>query len=97
MALAPEPYLSACLVVLYRAILACRANSWSKQWPAEHVAELMDAIHNIPTFLQEWEKCDVEFLRTAFLQVYESKWRDRGGLPLCQMFDEAVAESPPAT
>ena len=97
MALAPEPYLSACLTVLHRAILACRANSWGNQWSAEHVADLMDAIHNIPTLLQEWETCDVEFLRTTFLQAYESKWRDRGGLLLCQIFDEAFAGSAPAT
>jgi hypothetical protein len=57
----------------------------------------MDAIHNIPTLLQHWEMCNVEFLRTAFLQTYESKWRDRGGLPLCQLFDEAVAGFSPAT
>jgi len=97
MAMAPEPYLSACLAVLHRAVLACRASSWGNQWSAEHVADLMDAIHNIPWLLQNWEQCDIEFLRTAFLQAYESKWGDHGGVPLCRIFDQAVAETPPAT
>ena len=90
MAMAPEPYLSACLAVLDRAIIACRARCWSTEWSAEHIADLMDAIHNIPWLLHNWEHCDVEFLRTSFLQAYEQKWLDRGGLALCQIFDQAL-------
>jgi hypothetical protein len=55
------------------------------------VADLMDAVHNIPWLLQNWEDCDIEFLRTAFLQVYEKKWLTKGGPALCQVFDQVVA------
>jgi hypothetical protein len=92
MSVAPELYLSACLTVLYRATIACRVWGWSGQVSPEHLADLMDAIHNIPQLIREWERCDVELLRTAFLQVYEKKWLGRGGLPLCQIFDEIIAQ-----
>ena len=91
MALAPEPYLSACLAVLDRAIIYSRAWNGSAKFPNEHTADLMDAIHNIPSLLQNWEKCDVELLRTAFLKAYEQKWLARGGIALCQIFDDVVA------
>jgi hypothetical protein len=87
MAVAPEPYLSACLAVLDRAIIHCRAASWSP----ERVADLMDAVHNIPWLIQNWERCDIDFLRTSFLQAYERKWLDKGGLALCRIFDDVVA------
>jgi hypothetical protein len=92
MALAPEPYLSACLAVLDRAIVACRAFNWSPAASNEHTADLMDAVHNLPWLLLNWERCDVELLRTAFLQPYEEKWQGRGGVALCQIFDKVVAD-----
>jgi hypothetical protein len=91
MAVAPEPYLAACLAVLGRAIVFCRACSRGGEWSAEHFADLMDAIHNLPWWIENWEKCDVELLRRGFLQEYERKWLGRGGLALCQIFDEVVA------
>lgn len=90
MAVAPEPYLSACMAVLYRASIACRMWGWSGEVSAEHLADLMDAIHNIPDMVREWERCDVEFLR-QFLLTYQQKWAGRGGLALCDIFDSIVA------
>ena len=91
MTLAPEPWLSACLEVMYRATLACRMWGWSGDVPAEHLADLMDAIHNIPHLILHWDKCDVELLRSGYLQAYEQKWLARGGLALCRIFDRVVA------
>jgi hypothetical protein len=91
MGVAPEPYLTACMMVLREATLACRMEGWSGVVSAEHLADLMDAIHNIPDLVQHWERCDVELLRSAFLQAYETKWLGRGGLALCQIFDSVVA------
>ncbi len=63
MSVAPLPQLTAGLHVMYRAILRARlANGWRggfvddlpSQARAE-VAELLDAIHNIPSFLLEWD------------------------------------------
>jgi len=89
MAIAPEPYLSACLAVLDRTILYCRAAGWSNALSAEHVADLMDAVHNIPGLLQNWERCDVALLR-AILDEYEQKWLGTEGMALGQIIDEVA-------
>lgn len=77
--------------VLYRASITCRVWGWSGEVSAEHLADLMDAIHNIPHLVRDWERCDVAFLRTAFLLAYQQKWAERGGLALCDIFDDVVA------
>jgi hypothetical protein len=92
MAIAPEPYRSACLAVLDRTILYCRAAGWSNALSAEHVADLMDAVHNIPWFIQNWERCDVALLR-AMLYEYEQKWLGTEGMALGQIFDEVAGRS----
>ena len=56
----------------------------------EHVVDLMDAIHNLPWLMQNWEKCDLEWLRES-LRGYENKWKGRGGMVLCQIFDDVVS------
>jgi hypothetical protein len=95
MALAPEPYLSACLAVMHRAILDCRARHWGKSMSAEETADLMDAVHNLPWLIQNWERCEVEFLRRDFLQVYDRQWLTDGGFRLCELFDLIVAGGKP--
>jgi hypothetical protein len=77
--------------VLYRASITCRVWGWSGEVSAEHLADLMDAIHNIPHLVRDWERCEVEFLRQSFLLAYQQKWVGRGGLALCNIFDEVVA------
>jgi hypothetical protein len=77
--------------VLYRASINCRAWGWSGAVSAEHLADLMDAVHNIPHLVQEWERCDVQFLRESFLLAYQRKWGERSGLALCDIFDHIVA------
>ena len=91
MSVAPEPYFSACMAVLYRATLTARMWGWSSHVSPEHLADLMDAIHNIPDLVQNWEKCDPERLRTVYLLPYEQKWAGQGGLALCQIFDQVIA------
>jgi hypothetical protein len=81
--------------ILYRASTACRVWGWSDGVSAEHLADLMDAIHNIPHLVQRWEGCDIDFLREAYLKPYEQKWSQRGGLALCKIFDDLVAGDPP--
>ena len=95
MAVAPEPYLTACLTLLENSIIYCRAACYSNKWTVEHVADLMDAIHNIPWLIQNWECCNIKFLRESFLQVYDKKWSGNGGLALCKIFDDIVAEKEP--
>ena len=90
--LAPEPYRSACLTVLYRAVLHARLMGFSEAVNATHLADLMDAVHNIPDLVRNSERCDIELLRTAFLKAYDDKWTGRSGLALCDIFDQVVAE-----
>ena len=88
--IAPEPYFSACMGVVYRALVHARLMGWSGKVNSEHLADLMDAVHNIPKLVHRWEDCDVERLR-AFLKTYEETWLSRGGLPLCEFFNRAIA------
>ena len=88
--IAPEPYLSACMTVVYRALLHARVMGLSGTVDAAHIADLMDAVHNIPGLVQKWDRCDIGLMR-AYLKSYEEKWAKRGGLALCEIFDQQVA------
>ena len=77
MAIAPEPQLSACLRVIYVASLDARVAGWSGDVNAERLADLMDAIHNIPSLILNWENCDEDLLKSMLLE-YERKWQDEG-------------------
>jgi hypothetical protein len=74
--LAPEPYLSACLDVIAYAALRSRALGWSND-PDQLtvIANMMDAIHNLPELLRRWETCNEAYLRAALtpalLVVYD--------------------------
>src|SRR4051794_4797691 len=88
MEFAPEPYRSACLATLRQAILGCRVLGWSKDAPPEQVAGLMDAVHNLPELMADWERCDVQRLRQDLMR-YDRRW---AGKPvwLCKAFDTAL-------
>ncbi len=77
MAIAPEPQLRACLRVIYMASLDARVAGWGGDVNAERLADLMDAIHNIPGLILNWENCDEDLLKSMLLD-YEQKWRDEG-------------------
>jgi hypothetical protein len=61
--------------------------------PAQ-IADLMDAVHNIPEMIQYWERCDVDLLRRT-LQHYDNRWGDISNFQLCPIFDNAVAHPHP--
>ncbi len=90
MSVAPEPYLSAYLSVLYQAALAGRSWAWSNE-PNEKPGDLMDAIHNIPNLLNRWEECDEPSLRSDLLR-FDRKWaQSDGDLRLCSFLENALA------
>ena len=66
---APEPYLSACVAVLYRALLIGRNQSTE----VEMVSDVMDAVHNIPHLIAEWDHCEPERIR-EYLKTCDAKW-----------------------
>lgn len=77
MAMPPEPELRACLRVIYIASLDARAAGWQNEVDPERLADLMNAIHNIPSLILNWESCDQELLKSKLLN-YERKWGDDG-------------------
>jgi hypothetical protein len=83
--LAPEPYLSACLEVLHRAAVHARLLGWQGETggltaeQSAELAELMDAIHNIPHLIQSWEHCDEKLLR-ACLDSFDTRRDTIAGL-----------------
>jgi len=50
----PDAELKACLEIIRMAVLEARVWGWQKDVPAEQLADLMDAVHNIPTIIQNW-------------------------------------------
>ena len=94
MAIAPEPFRTACLEVLRYATLEARALAWGKKEP-EQIAALMDAVHNIPHFLANWERCDQKLLRD-FLLEYDDKWCQAGGIRLAEVYDDNLSGAPPS-
>ena len=90
--IAPEPYLSACMSVVRLAVLHARRMGWSGEVQPDQLADLMDAIHNIPELVQNWETCDVQLMRESFLRAYDSKWAGVTGFSMCDTFDNALGK-----
>ena len=95
---APEPYRTACLKVLFYATIEARSLAWGNAAPLhdrlsrerqERIADLMDAVHNIPMLLNRWNECDTRMLRT-FLRSYDDRWARGGGYRLGDIYDRAV-------
>jgi hypothetical protein len=78
--------------VVYGAVLRARRMGWSGEVQADHLADLMDAIHNIPELVQNWERCDIEFMRESFFRAYDRKWAAVSGFSMCKTFDSAVSK-----
>lgn len=93
MAFAPEPFRTACLEVIYWATLEAPGLAWGKKDP-DRIAALMDAVHNIPHLLKNWERCDQKLLRD-FLLDYDNKWCNDDGIRLTSVYDENLLGTPP--
>jgi hypothetical protein len=102
MAVAPEPQLLACLTVLQRACIDARLLGYAGERDglsaaqSQELADLMDAVHNIPDLVRRWESCDEELLR-EMLRAFDERWRSRGGVRLLAVWDAAVdPDTPPS-
>lgn len=90
---APEPKLAARLWVLYRAAVEARLLGWKGEnegltrEECRKLGDLMDAVHNIPSFAATWESCDEGLLR-ATLADYDA----RHGDALLSEYDRIFAE-----
>jgi hypothetical protein len=93
MALAPAPQLSACLRAAYMAMLHTRVLGWGGEDKgltadeADQIATLMDAVHNIPHLIENWERCDESLLRETLGDADK-----RCGTNLLAEYDRVVRE-----
>jgi hypothetical protein len=71
--------------------MKARMWGWQGTVPAEQLADLMDAIHNIPMLVQHLENCDLEWLKQS-LEQYERKWAKSGGPCLRTIYENALSE-----
>jgi hypothetical protein len=94
MSLAPGPNMKACLRVLYQAAVQGRMLGWEGErgglspQRSQQLADLMDAVHEIPDLVQRWEECDEGLLR-SMLKAYDEKWHPT--VELLGEYDRVVA------
>ena len=91
---APDAKLAACLYVLYRAALDARLLGWKGEQEggltrqeSNQLADLMDAVHNIPGLAANWQPCDDKLL-PDMLGDYDAR---HGGALLFE-YDRIVSE-----
>jgi hypothetical protein len=95
--LAPEPYLSACLEVIYRATINARIIGWAgmkgglRPEQLAQIADLMDAIHSLPHLLDRWDEHDEELLR-SFLEAFDQKWKGTNSAGLLAIYEDALRD-----
>jgi hypothetical protein len=95
MAMAPEPFLSACLEVLYAAALEARLIGYAGSQnglsveDSNRLADLADAVHNIPDLLRSWEDVDEGLLR-AMLADFDRKWGEKSTLRLLVAYERQL-------
>jgi hypothetical protein len=99
MALAPDNKLKACFEVMYQATLMARCLGWDGEreglsvHKSKELATLMEAIHNIPYLVQNWEKCDEGRLR-ATLQAFDEKYRADQQWGMAAIYDRVCDGAP---
>ena len=93
MSIAPEPYLQACLRVLFVATTYCRNMAAGKKTSYKQMEDLMDAVNHIPELLSYWERFDESRLK-GLLATYDGKWaRQEPHLCLQAIYDHALREA----
>jgi hypothetical protein len=79
--------LKACLELIRMAILDARVWGWQGDVPAEQVADLMDAVHNIPSIIENWSNdSPMEILRE--IESYDKKWSSTGSHILKSRYEQ---------
>lgn len=92
----PDSKLRACLAVLRSACLHARLLGYEGQATgltpdrAELLAELMDAVHNLPELVARWPSCNERLLRDM-LSAFDAKWSD-AGIGLLATYDQQATE-----
>jgi hypothetical protein len=88
----PESNLRACLAVLGRACVHARLLGYEGEQAgllvdrARLLADLMDAVHEIPNLITNWPSCNHELLR-GILGDFDAKWSSPG-VALLPLYDQ---------
>ena len=95
MAIAPEPYVAACLRVLYAATLEARligcagAEHGLSAEESTRLADLADAVHNLPDLLRRWEDVNEPLLR-GMLADFDKKWGHKSTCHLLVAYEDTL-------
>lgn len=98
MAVAPEPYLSACLETLYYATIEARLLGAAGRThgitagDSARLDDLMDAVHNLPRLLTRWETVNEKMIRD-FLASYDEKWSALTSFHLLAIYEREIARA----
>ena len=92
--LAPEPFLSAYVELIYHVTIFVRLYSeGDRRLPDAQLFDLMDALHNIPEMLLEYDSpgYDENDIRRLFLEAYDAKWaKQEDQFSLVAVLDDAL-------
>lgn len=88
----PEPILRAYLQLFHRIALYVRNRS--KSLSDEELFDLMDAIHNIPEMLTAHGSTFTHEAVQLYLEVYDQRWQDKGGLSLRRIVQSELEQQP---
>ena len=90
MRIAPEPILRAGNDTVSWACIFCRNQSLGNTVSAKMVNDVMDAIHEVPRMLVDWERHDLAELRLHLSGFQASRWP--GAPDLVSYFDRKLKE-----
>ncbi len=94
----PDKNLRACLAVLYRACVHARLLGYEGETQglsrvrSKLLADLMDAVHNVPELAMRWPRCDESLLR-SMLEDFDTRW-PAANIDLLATYDDALAAEP---
>jgi hypothetical protein len=90
MSVAPEPILRAGNDTVSWACIFCRNQSLASTVSVKMINDVMEAIHEVPWMLVDWEHHDLAEVRTHFAGFTASRWP--GAPDLVSHFDRKLRE-----
>ena len=93
--LAPEPYFSAAMEVLYRVLISIRAMTANPEKVTSEqirtINALVNAVHNIPESLLEHGWFDEKRIREAFAHT-DATHKDKDAIGMVALLDECIKQ-----
>ena len=74
MSIAPEPILRAGNQTIHWACVFCRNQTLSKEVSVQMINDIMEAIHEVPQMLVDWEHHDLAEIRMHLRCFKNSRW-----------------------